>query len=89
VEREATATARKLEFEEWRRALRVAFKAKEIDATGFREAAAALERQEKGVEESTAESAEQLQGVESEGDGGEDEMEESDEVQSVKTPVST
>ena len=81
-EREAAAAAKKLEFEERRRALRAAFKAKEIGA-------AALEREEKGIEESAAESAEQSQGVESEDDGGEDEMEESDEVQIVETPVST
>jgi hypothetical protein len=86
---EATAVARKLEFEEQRRTLRVAFKAKEIDAVGFCEAAATLEWEKKGVEEGAAESAEQSQGVESEDDGGEDEMEESDEVQIVKTPVST
>ena len=88
-EREAAAAARKLEFEERRRALRVAFKAKEIDATEFREAAAALEREEKGIEESAAESAEQSQGVDSEDDDGEDEMEESDDVQIIETPVST
>jgi hypothetical protein len=88
-EREATAAARKVEFEERRCALRAAFKAKEINAAGFREAAAALEREEKGIEESAVESAEQSQGVESEDDGGEDEMEESDEVQIVETPVST
>ena len=88
-EREAAAAARKLDFKERRRALRAAFKAKEIDAAGFREAAAVLEREEKGIEESTAESAEQLQGVDSEDNGGEDEMEESDEVQIVETPVST
>jgi len=88
-EREAAAAAKKLEFEERRRALRAAFKAKEIDAAGFREAAAALEREEKGIAESAAESAEQSQGVESEDDGDEDEMEESDEVQIVETPVST
>ena len=81
-EREAAAAARRVEFEERRRALRAAFKAKEIGA-------AALEREEKGIEESAAESAEQSQGVESEDDGGEDEMEESDEVQIVETPVST
>ena len=88
-EREAAAAARKLDFKERRRALRAAFKAKEIDAAGFREAAAALEREEKGIAESAAESAEQSQGVESEDDGDEDEMEESDEVQIVETPVST
>ena len=88
-EREAAAVARKLEFEERRRALRAAFKAKEIDAAGFREAAAVLEREEKGIEESAAESVEQSQGVDSEDDGGEDEMEESDDVQIVETPVST
>jgi hypothetical protein len=88
-EREATAAARKLEFEEWRRALRAAFKAKVINAAGLREAAAVLEREEKGVEESTAELAEQSQGVESEDDSGKDEMEESDKVQVIETPVST
>jgi hypothetical protein len=88
-EQEAAAAARKLEFEERRRALRTAFKAKEIDATGFREVAAALECEEKGIEESAVESTEQSQGVDSENDGGEDEMEESDDVQIVKTPVST
>src|SRR3981189_1024973 len=71
---EAAAAAKKLEFEERRRALRAAFKAKEIDAAGFREAAAVLEREEKGIEESAAESAEESQGVESEADGGGDEM---------------
>jgi hypothetical protein len=88
-EREAAAAARKVEFEGRRCALRAAFKVKEIDATGFREAAAALEREEKGVEESAGESAEQSQAVESEEGDGEDEMEESDEVQIVETPVST
>jgi hypothetical protein len=88
-EREAAAAARKVEFEERCRVLRAAFKAKEIDATGFREAAAVLEREEKGIEESAGESAEQSQGVESEDDGGEDEMEESNEVQIVEPPVST
>jgi hypothetical protein len=65
-EREAAGAARKLEFEERHRTLRTAFKAKEIDTAGFREAAVALEREKKGVEESTAESVEQSQGVESE-----------------------
>jgi hypothetical protein len=88
-EREATAAVRKLEFEEQHRALCAAFKAKEINTMGFREAAAALEREEKGVEESMAELAEQSQGVESEEDGSEDKMEESDKVQIVETPVST
>jgi hypothetical protein len=87
-EQEATATARKVEFEGRRRALRAAFKAKEIDATEFREAAVALECKEKGIEESAVESAEQSQGVESEDDGGEDETEESDDVQIIETPVS-
>jgi hypothetical protein len=36
-----------------------------------------------------SESAEQSQGVKSEEVGGEDEMEESDKVQFVETPVST
>jgi hypothetical protein len=48
-----------------------------------------LEREEKGIEESAAESAEQSQGVESEEGDGEDEMEESDDMQIVETPVST
>jgi hypothetical protein len=42
-EKEGAAAARKLEFEEQRHALRMAFKAKEIDAAGLREAAAALD----------------------------------------------
>jgi hypothetical protein len=84
-EREAAAAARKLGFEERRRALRVTFKVKEIDVAGFREVAVVLE---KGIEESAVESAEQSQGVESKEDRGEDEMEESDEVQIVETPVS-
>jgi hypothetical protein len=88
-EREAAAAARKLEFKERRHALRVAFKVKEIDVAGLREVAVTLEREKKGIEESTAESAKQSQGVESEEDGSKDEMEESDEVQIVKTPVST
>ena len=88
-ELEAAAAVRKLEFEEQHRALRAAFKAKEIDAAGFRDAAAALEREEKGIDESAGESAEQSQGAESEDDGCEDEMEEADEVQIVETPVST
>jgi hypothetical protein len=88
-EREAAAAARKVEFEERRRALCADFKVKEIDTAAFQEAAAALEHKEKGVEESAWESAEQSQAVESEEDGGEDEMEESNEVQIVETPVST
>jgi hypothetical protein len=88
-EREAAAVAKKLELEERHRPLHAVFKAKEIDAAGLREVAAALEREEKGIEESTAESAEQSQGVESEEDSSKDEMEESDEVQIVETPVLT
>jgi hypothetical protein len=80
-EREEAAAARKLGFEEGHRALHATFKAKEINA-------AALEREEKGIEESAAESAEQSQVVESEEGDGEDKMEESDEVQVIEIPVS-
>jgi hypothetical protein len=55
-EREAAASARKLGFEEQHRALHATFKAKEIVAAGFREAAVALECDKKGIEESAAES---------------------------------
>jgi hypothetical protein len=74
-EREAAAAAKKQDLEDHHRAQRAVFKVKEIDAVGLREAVAAL-----GVEESVGESAEQSQVVESEGDNGEDEMEESDNI---------
>src|SRR3981189_2084579 len=57
-EREVAAAARKLEFEERRRALRAAFKAKEIDTAGFREAAGGPGREKKGREERAGERAE-------------------------------